>query len=475
MFPALGDQSVERLARALLGLGIAKQATEMVIDQHDAVHLVGELVGVDVFAEVALADGDANTLRQRVEPIALQLDAAIAHRSRLVVELRSDSHEKTAPREPALLRPSEPVLEERAHPRFAASRAERRFYGGVDEPLRRELHGRELEELLRLKMREEAALGEPEIVGEPPDGETIEPHLGGEVGGVLQNRLTGELPFAHASIIVRTFGLARLCVAKLRDMIEGSAAMEEKQLVILAGGLATRMRPRTLTTPKLLLPVAGRPFAAWLLERLAHAGYRQAVLCIAYLGEQIRDVVGDGRDFGIDVVYADEGPDLLGTAGAIRRAASVLAPRFLVTYGDSYLPFDYAAPLELLASSPDADGVMAVYKNEGRWDKSNTIVRTDDQGGLWVERYEKNSNDARFDHIDYGATALRRETILALPEGAAWGLDRIQADLSARKRLRAYPAHARFFEIGSETGLDELDQELRANPPRVLSSPKAKP
>lgn len=251
--------------------------------------------------------------------------------------------------------------------------------------------------------------------------------------------------------------------------------MEEMQVVILAGGLATRMRPRTLMTPKLLLPVAGRPFGAWLLETLAAAGYRQAVLCIAHLGEQIRAVIGDGSAFGIDVVYTDEGPNLLGTAGAIRQAAGMLAPRFLVTYGDSYLPFDYAAPLRLLASSPDADGVMAVYKNEGRWDTSNTIVRIDEKGGSWVERYEKNSTLAGVDHIDYGATALRREVILEVPEGTAWGLDRIQADLSARKRLRAYLAHARFFEIGSETGLLELDQELRARPPRAPSPTKAKP
>jgi MurNAc alpha-1-phosphate uridylyltransferase len=258
-------------------------------------------------------------------------------------------------------------------------------------------------------------------------------------------------------------------------MIEAIAVMKAMQVVILAGGLATRMRPRTLTTPKLLLPVAGRPFGAWLLERLAAAGYGQAVLCIAHLGDQIRSVIGDGRAFGIDVLYADEGPNLLGTAGAIRRAASLLEPTFLITYGDSYLPFDYAGPLELLASSPDADGAMAVYKNEGRWDASNTIVRIDEKGGTWVERYQKNSNDARFDHIDYGATALRREVILEVPEATPWGLDRIQADLSTRKRLRAYLAHARFFEIGSETGLAELDQELRARPPGSPSPPKANP
>ena len=240
----------------------------------------------------------------------------------------------------------------------------------------------------------------------------------------------------------------------------------ERQAVILAGGLATRMRPRTLSAPKFLLPVAERPFGAWLLDRLASSGYQRALLCIAHQGDQIRSFVGNGRAFGLDVSYTDEGPNLLGTAGAIRRAAAELAPEFLVTYGDSYLPFDYAGPLQTLAANSDASGVMAVYKNEGRWDQSNTAVQADEKGDLWVARYEKGSADPKLDHIDYGATALRRDVILEIPADTPWGLDRIQADLSQRRRLRAYLAHARFFEIGSEAGLDELDRELRAHPPR---------
>ena len=218
----------------------------------------------------------------------------------------------------------------------------------------------------------------------------------------------------------------------------------ERQAVILAGGLATRMRPRTLTAPKFLLPVAGRPFGAWLLERLAKSGYERALLCIAHLGEQIRSFVGNGRAFGLDVSYADEGPHLLGTAGAIRRAADELGPQFLITYGDSYLPFDYAGPLQTLVANDDVDGVMAVYKNEGRWDESNTEVQADAKGDLWVARYEKGARDPKLDHIDYGATALRKDIILQVPADTPWGLDRIQAELSRRKRLRAYLAHARF-------------------------------
>jgi NDP-sugar pyrophosphorylase family protein len=235
------------------------------------------------------------------------------------------------------------------------------------------------------------------------------------------------------------------------------------QAVVLAGGLATRMRPHTLTMPKSMLPVAGRPFVDWQLERLALYGLRDVVMCVAHLGDQIRAHVGDGSALGARVVWSEEGPTLLGTAGALRAALPLLEESFLVTYGDSYLPFDYAEPLRVLQAHPDCDGVMAVFKNEGRWDTSNVV--TGGENAEWVLRYEKNTKDPAFDHIDYGATALRREVIARLPPGQPAGLDAQQRDLAARKRLRASLAHERFFEIGSPEGLAELDRYLRKPPP----------
>jgi NDP-sugar pyrophosphorylase family protein len=233
------------------------------------------------------------------------------------------------------------------------------------------------------------------------------------------------------------------------------------QAVILAGGLATRMRPRTLTVPKAMLEVAGRPFIEHQLERLAACGVREIVMCVAHLGEQIRAHVGDGARFGVDVAWSFEDEHapgtLLGTAGAIRAALPHLAPTFLVTYGDSYLPFDYAEPLRVLAGHDDCDGVMAVFHNAGRWDVSNVIT-----DGTWVLRYEKHTGDPAFDHIDYGATAVRRDVIAAIPPATKYGFDAVQRDLAARKRLRACVARARFFEIGSPDGLDELDRHLRS-------------
>jgi MurNAc alpha-1-phosphate uridylyltransferase len=229
------------------------------------------------------------------------------------------------------------------------------------------------------------------------------------------------------------------------------------QAVILAGGLATRLGERTRDLPKALLPIAGRPFLAWQMEALARSGFSEVVLCISHLGAQIRDFLGDGAAFAVSVAYSEDGPRLLGTGGALRRALGLLAPRFLVTYGDSYLPFDYAAPLRDLEAHPEALGTMSVFENAGAWDKSNTEVR-----GEIVVRYEKDGRDAALRHIDYGALALRREVIAEHPQESAFGLDRVQSELSRHGQLRAFSAQQRFYEIGSEAGIRDLEALLSA-------------
>jgi NDP-sugar pyrophosphorylase family protein len=234
------------------------------------------------------------------------------------------------------------------------------------------------------------------------------------------------------------------------------------QVVILAGGLGTRMLPRTERVPKILLPVAGRPFAAWLLERLAAQGFGEAVLCIGHLGEAVRDELGESFA-GLRLHYVEDGDRLLGTAGALRKALAHLEATFLVTYGDSFLPFDYRAPLLDLRAHPGAMGTMAVFRNDDRLDRSNPAI-----AGDRVLRYEKRPRDAprdaALDHIDYGATALRREVVAALAEGEPADLSALQRDLAARGLLRACLAARRFFEIGSPEGLADLQTELTQNP-----------
>jgi NDP-sugar pyrophosphorylase family protein len=227
------------------------------------------------------------------------------------------------------------------------------------------------------------------------------------------------------------------------------------QAVILAGGLATRLGARTAHTPKSMLEVAGRPFIAWQLDRIHRSGIDRVILCIGHLGGTIAEFVGDGSRFGLAIAYSDEGESLLGTAGALRHALPLLDDAFLVTYGDSFLPFDYSAPLRDLIGHAEALGTMSVFRNAGRWEASN--VRLSGDG---VEVYAKGTADPSFDYVDYGATALRRDVIEPLPSGIPVGLDRVQADLAARGLLRAHIATQRFYEIGSPAGLAELDGAL---------------
>jgi NDP-sugar pyrophosphorylase family protein len=229
------------------------------------------------------------------------------------------------------------------------------------------------------------------------------------------------------------------------------------QAVVLAGGLATRLGPRTAHTPKSMLEVAGRPFIAWQLDRIAGSGIEHVILCIGHLGREIAEFVGDGSRFGLDVAYSDEGESLLGTAGALRFALPLLDHAFVVTYGDSFLPFDYSAPLRDLIGHGEALGTMSVFRNAGRWDASNVGL-----SGERVGVYAKGVSDPALDHIDYGATALRRRVIESLPPSTPIGLDRVQADLAARGLLRAHVATERFYEIGSPAGLTELDHALRS-------------
>jgi NDP-sugar pyrophosphorylase family protein len=238
------------------------------------------------------------------------------------------------------------------------------------------------------------------------------------------------------------------------------------QCVVLAGGLGTRMRPWTETLPKALLPVAGSPFVDHQLRLLADRGVTDVVLSIGYRGEMIRDAVGDGGPWGVAVRYVDEGRDLRGTGGALRLALDqgCLAPEFLVTYGDSYLPVAHRPVLrKLRGSAPDPapDAVMAVHRNRDAWDTSNAHFRDGR-----VELYDKRADDATrtrigMEHIDYGLAALRRDVVeREVPPGEVVDLSDLYHRLSVAGRLRGHEVTRRFYEIGSPGGLADLEKYL---------------
>lgn len=232
--------------------------------------------------------------------------------------------------------------------------------------------------------------------------------------------------------------------------------------MILAGGLAKRLRPITTEIPKAMVRVGGRPFADIQLEWLAGHGVTDVVYSIGYRGEQIAEHIGDGARFGLRVRYVDEGARLRGTAGALRLAheRGVLEPAFAVLYGDSYLSVPIADVwARFVALGPAA--MMCVWRNEGRFDTSNVQL-----SGDWVVRYDKDAADPvreGLHWIDYGFSIIHRDSIMPLiPTGEVADLAALQRALSEGGRLAGYEVGDRFYEIGSPAGLAALEAHLAA-------------
>lgn len=233
-----------------------------------------------------------------------------------------------------------------------------------------------------------------------------------------------------------------------------------RQVVILAGGMGTRIQCVAHDLPKALLPVAGKPFLDWQLRLLAAHAVTDVVLCTGYRGEQIEAFAGEGAAWGLRIRYARENPSsLMGTGGAVLNALPLLAPVFGVLYGDSYLPFEYAEAFDMLNTS-GLDALMCVYRNLNQWDTSN--VRMSDGR---VTFYSKAAKSGEADCIDYGFSVFRRHVFEARRNGPLpLDLAAVLSDLVDRKQLAALPVQQRFYEIGKPEGLEELNQYLGANP-----------
>jgi histidinol-phosphate phosphatase family protein len=235
--------------------------------------------------------------------------------------------------------------------------------------------------------------------------------------------------------------------------------IENLPVAILAGGLATRLKPLTERIPKALVEVAGRPFVDWQLEALAAQGVGRVVFCVGHLGEMVEAHVGNGGRFGLGVSYSHDGPVLLGTGGALKRALPLLGGEFLVLYGDSFLRVDFGAVARRFREC-GKPGLMTVMENAGRWDASNVLM----EGGRLV-RYDKAARLPEMRHIDYGLEAFRAEVFAGRGDGA-FDLAEVMGDLVAAGGMDAMEVGERFYEIGSAQGIADMEAWLASRPKR---------
>jgi len=229
--------------------------------------------------------------------------------------------------------------------------------------------------------------------------------------------------------------------------------VSDMTLVILAGGMATRLYPVTLEIPKSLIDINGKPFIQHQIDLIKSKGINKIVLCLGNFAKPIEDYLGDGNSDSLDIKYSYDGDTLLGTGGAIKKAFPLLSDPFMIMYGDSYLNIEYIDIMEYF-NNFDKLGLMTVMKNENKWDKSNIVFR----GGRIV-KYEK-VDAAEFDYIDYGFNILRKSALTPFMNEDKFDLKDVFKDLISKQEMLGFEVFNRFYEIGSFQGIEETKDYL---------------
>ena len=231
--------------------------------------------------------------------------------------------------------------------------------------------------------------------------------------------------------------------------------MRNISVIILAGGLATRMKPITESIPKSLIKVNGRAFIDYQIDLLEKNEVRHIVISTGYLGDMLEKHLNMlGAKTKIE--FSPDGSKPLGTGGAIVKALPLLSESFIVLYGDSYLNVELKPIVKkYLEAEQNLDGLMTIYKNNNNLDSSNVIYRDNK-----IIKYSKNENLPDMNYIDWGLSILNKRAFKNFNNLTSFDLSEVFIDLINQESLLPYEVYHRFYEIGSKKGLEELSSYL---------------
>ena len=212
---------------------------------------------------------------------------------------------------------------------------------------------------------------------------------------------------------------------------------------ILAGGLGTRLSAVVADRPKVLAPVAGRPFLAYLLGQLARAGLTQVVLCTGYLGEQVQAALGETFQ-GLKLTYSKE-PTPLGTGGALWLAL----PHFksetvLVLNGDSYCEVDLRA-LWAWHAARGAQGTLVLAKKRHTARYGRVEAAPDDS----IKNFVEKGGQGGPGWINAGIYLLSRLLLQTVPANRLVSLEQEMFPAWVGRGLFGYKTGGRFLDIGT--------------------------
>ena len=218
------------------------------------------------------------------------------------------------------------------------------------------------------------------------------------------------------------------------------------QALVLAGGEGTRLRPLTLTTPKPVMPFAGRPFMTFMLDWLGRHGIDDVILSCGFMSDAVESVLGDEHE-GIRLRYVHE-EEPLGTAGPLRLALDAGAlqdERLYVLNGDVLTDMDLTGERE----QHERTGARATLCLIRVDDTSSYGVVPTAEGGEVEAFLEKSAGPAPTDRINAGAYLLEREVIEGIPAGRAVSIEREIFPELVGNGLYGYMAAGYWIDIGT--------------------------
>lgn len=223
-------------------------------------------------------------------------------------------------------------------------------------------------------------------------------------------------------------------------------------MVILCGGLATRLGNLAKTVPKSMIPIEGKPFLEYQIENLKKHSFKEIILCVGHLSEKIEECFGDGSKFGVNIKYSHDGEKPLGPIGAVKNAEPLLDDKFFIMYGDSYLTVDFQKAYSFFNKNNKL-GLMIVYKNKDKYDKSNIKIKDN----MVVGYGEKDAV-----YIDYGTSILRKKALNIVTKNTFFTTGELFTKLIEKQELLCFEAKERFYHIGNPNALEEFRSFIRS-------------
>ena len=247
------------------------------------------------------------------------------------------------------------------------------------------------------------------------------------------------------------------------------------QAVILAGGRGTRLRPLTLTRPKPMVQIQGKPFVEYQVEQLRQQGFKRVLLLLGYLPEVVRDYFGNGRRWGIKIEYSVSDVDDE-TGRRLKLAEPFLDRRFLLLYCDNYWPMAMHKMWQRFVAA-GAPAMITVYSNKDGYTRNSVRVEADG----FVSIYDKTCSNPDLNGVEISYAILDREIVHRLGDDNVLFETTVYPSLAQHRQLSAFVTDHRYFSVGAhhrlpltedffrrqKTVIVDRDGVLNRRPPRA--------